>query len=272
MTLKRRYDDTASREAKRVRLLGLGRFAHCTIRAKSCLVKQLREEGIPKATSCASFFRARREACALMTPYGSIVQPIELPLETGVVTSHVAHPLAMLFHACQQGGAFPEFLRECYDRRPCSESDPWQFILYYDGVGMKVLDTDSRHVEAVYWSVVEFSRPTLNCEAGWFVLGAPRLDEIQKLPGGMSHYAAILLRLLFDRGGEFDARSGVSLPCGENGASLMIFLRMRIVVADEVALKALFHFKGAAGRLPCPLCINATALRGNIPQSPFFGS
>ena len=234
------------------------------------LAKQFREDGIPDATSDATFTRARRATCAAMTPFGPVVQPVELPLDSGATTTHIQHPLAMMYHACREGGAFPAFMRDIHARRPCTDDNAWQFVFYYDGVGMKLLDTDARHVEACYWSIAEFGRPTLNCEAGWFVIGAPRQSLIEDLPGGMSHYAAILMRTIFGSDLDFDVvRGGVQLPFGQNGSEVLVFIKLHIVVADEVALKALFHFRGASARLPCSLCVNATALRGNVPRGPF---
>ena len=233
------------------------------------LANDFRKHGIPDAISDATQMRARRETCAIETPYGPVVQPVELPLASGTVSTYIQHPLAMLYHACNEGGAFLDFMRSKVQRFPSTQDKPWGFIFYNDGVGMKLLDHDARKCEACYWSFVEFGRPTLNCEQGWFVVGAPRSTLIHELPGGMSHYMAILLRLLFHKDRSV-TDEGFFLPIGDNGSQKMMFITLHVVVADEVALKSLFHFRGASARLPCGLCINATALKGNVPRSPFF--
>ena len=143
-----------------------------------------------------------------------------------------------MHHACVQGGAFPKFLRAVYARHPCSEDVPWRFFLYYDGVGMKLLDTDARHMETVYWPTQEFDRPTLNCESGWLVFGAPRLPIIEELPGGCR-----IREYIAEQWGSF-------LPLGAGGDGVFLFRRRRLIVVDEVALKALFAFRGVNARLP----------------------
>ena len=160
--------------------------------------------------------RAHAERHVRLTrPYGPLIRSVELPIESGVIITHVQHPFAMMYRACQCGGAFPVVLRETHAQRPSSSDAPWNFVFYYDGIGMKLLESDARHVEACYWSIAEFGRPTLNCEEGWFVFGAPRQSLIEELPGGLSHYAAILLRLIFGNGLEYDAhKSGLFFRSG----------------------------------------------------------
>ena len=268
-TMSRKMSDKkASAHDKRERLVHLGRFAHCTMAAKTQLAKQFKDHGIPDAISKCSQLRARREYCMVETPHGPVVQSVGLPLTTGATTTWIQHPLAMLYHAAREGGAFLSFLRSQYEKHPPSSESPWRFLFYSDGVGMKVLDHDARKVEACYWSLAEFDRPSLNCEHGWFCIAAPRVDLLVDLPGGMSHFMAILLRVLFSRMDH--AGHGFFLPIGEDGAPVMFFVQLHVIVADEIALKQLFHFRGASARLPCSLCINATALKGNVPRTPFF--
>ena len=51
-----------------------------------------------------------------------------------------------------------------------------------------------------------------------------------------------------------DARLGFQLRCEDS--VVLKFIRFSMFVADEVALKETFQFKGAAGVQICPLCTN----------------
>ena len=244
---------SSGREAKRARLLSLGRGAQVSQSGTAKLLQAVADEGLPDAFSRPTQYRARKETCADATPYGKLVESLELPCNEGAVTVGVQNPFAMLRTCCATSSHFSALLRA----KLACHKEPWRFIFYADGVSPAdgLAKHDRRKLVAVYWSFAELGHGALCREEVWMVATVVRESVVRDLDGGLSRLFALLLKSAFFKPGGFDfARSGMTLGLG--GESVMLFARWAILLADELALKEILLCKGHAGYKPCVLCSN----------------
>ena len=130
--------------SKKARLNALGRSSYVSITAKSALLKQIREEGLPDAISSATFARARSATGSTQTSFGTIIQPLVLQLMAGDSTVHIMHPLAMLHYMCLHCEVFRCLMAETIALAPPSPQSPLDLILYSDEIGIAPLKKDSQ--------------------------------------------------------------------------------------------------------------------------------
>jgi hypothetical protein len=257
-----KFEPGSANAAKRLRLNEMGRASYVSERGKASLCKEIKDTGMPSACTRTTFARARQGTCAEQTPFGKIVQPLMLPLAKGDFEVYIQHPLAMLHYCALECKPFRDFMFERVSLLKPTPEKPWEVILYTDEIGRSPLSgKDTREVQACYWAFKQFGQAALTNERTWFTIAAIRSDVIKKLPGGMSHFTSLLLKLFFDPE-TYDLRHGVFLPLGENGAPVLVIARFGNFVADEKALKDIYHFRGASAWFPCPMCINVVKLGG----------
>ena len=255
---------SSGREAKRARLLSLGRGAQVSQSGKAKLLQAVADEGLPDAFSRATQYRGRKDTCAEATPYGKLIESLELPCKGGAMTVGVQNPFAMLHTCCAKSEHFSALLRA---KLACNKV-PWRFIFYADGVSPAdgLAKHDRRKLVAVYWSFAELGHEALCSEEVWMVATVVRDSVVRDLDGGLSHLFALLLKRAFFNPSGFDfRRSGMTLRLGEE--SVMLFAQWAILLADELALKEILLCKGHAGYKPCVLCSNVVlhALSGKRP-------
>lgn len=238
---------------KRRSLADLSRGSYASGRAIERLLADVRNHGIPEATSRRSLYRARKAEANLQTPYGPLVQSFVLPLSSGPETVAVQHPLGILHVVCAECPAFSSVLRDALQRQPPSGAAPWRLVLYCDEIGHNPLGRDNRKCEAIYWSFLELGTRALHLELGWFEVMVVRTRLVEELPGGMSHLLRLLLNNLF-----FNQSNGSNLETGvhlQDGLPLL-FAKFACFVADEKAIKEVWCNKGASGFRCCPICYN----------------
>ena len=236
----------------------------------------MRKNGIPDAISKTSKYRARKSSARELTPYGPLLQDIELQLYCKAshtpytATVSVQHPMAMLWKAAASCNGFQVLMQAALAMHPPSIDKPWRVILYSDEVGFAPLQHDTRKTQAVYWSFAEFGVSMLSCEKVWFIMAGMRSDLIVDLEDGMSHLFKKLLHFVFDGNGHHCTRAGCSLQLPRDAYSpevmmtVIIFAKLSIIVSDEKALKDTFHCNGASGAKPCMECTNATAIGSEL--------
>jgi hypothetical protein len=244
------------------RLVDLHRSSHVSRSALSAILRNIRDNGLPGATSRASQLRAHADLGATPTPHGTLIQDHELPLKDGsTFTISIQSPSAMLYATVMQCEPFRAFMRELLAEHPPSTNKPWHIIIYFDGItptdGLSK-KKDRRGVEAFYWSFLEFGA-ALCMEELWFTCAAIRTvvvkDDVQ---AGMSHFVRFLLeKAFFNPDGCDIERHGVILDVSESGDSselATVIAKHHVTVADEKALKDVLMNKGHAGTKPCPIC------------------
>jgi hypothetical protein len=200
-------DDVTS---KRIRLTDLKRGRYASTNAIAHLLDTVRRQGIPECTSASTQRRARAALCSQTTPFGPIVQQLEVPAKhvpsvaarapTNVVIPY-QNPLAMLHVSVQECEPLAELMRDAVrtNGEP-SLVNPWRLIWYFDEIGMSPLATvDTRKTFGTYWSFLEFGPRMLCTDNCWFVASAVRSTEVKKLEGGASHLSKLVLRTFFSQ-------------------------------------------------------------------------
>ena len=92
-------DESPQPRAAHQRLVAVARESAVSQRALEKLVVAFREGGVPEAASRATQYRARKEMCSTVTPYGSVCQDVSLPASDPTksdVRFHLQNPLAFL--------------------------------------------------------------------------------------------------------------------------------------------------------------------------------
>ena len=188
------------------------------------------------------------------TPYGPILIPMSLPCASGEREVTVQSPAAWLWQLAKESTAFAECLRRAHAREPSGPDTPWKLILYFDEVSPQnplARGKDKRKTQNVYWTFAEFDQ--LYSEDMWFVAACARSVLVEDMPGGMSRFLGMLMKLFFNPEGNDMAKAGVSLSMGD-GAPLRIFAEHSQTIAD---VKAICQVLGCRfGTLPCPFCRN----------------
>jgi hypothetical protein len=180
----------ANREATRMKLANLGRKSYVSQRGMQRLLQEVQKEGIPEAFSTRAQSRSRKALCSKMTPYGPIVDHIEVPKtkKTQPLVLTIQNPCAMLWTAVRDCRVFSELVNET-----CNNDEPKHIIWYTDGIspadGLK--KHDKRKATAVYWSILDFGARALSHEEVWFCVTTVRNNDLAGIEGGLSHVCRI---------------------------------------------------------------------------------
>ncbi|CAE7684539.1 unnamed protein product [Symbiodinium sp. CCMP2592] len=141
-------------------------------------------------------------------------------------------PLAVLWHACNQGGGFQEFLQNC----------------------------------VLYFSLKQFGGLALSKEDSWFVLTAVRSTDVKRLSNGMTQLMKRIFAIfLLDRRDQL--LHGVRLPMPNQQYWMLCLL-----IADEAALKSVWEDKGASGTKLCFMCQNVVSHSSGLHNTDASGS
>ena len=190
--------------AKRIRIERLGREgARVSQSGITKILSIVKEHGLPERFSTTTQYRARKKACQERTPFGPLVQDLDMD---GVTVS-IQHPMAMIWKV-SSNRTFQRLLR-----RAQLEGD-FSIILYSDGITPQdgLSKHDKRKVVAIYWSILEFD-DALYDETVWLCIAVIRVSKLLLIPGGLTRVVRDLQRLAF-----FSAtgniRAGVELQHG----------------------------------------------------------
>ena len=103
-------ESTAERHHKLARL---GKSSFVSQSGMSHLIKAIKEEGIPDASSRITQYRARKVVCNSQTPYGTLVQRVQATMKTGEpMDLAVQHPLATLAYSALHSDDYSLVLRD----------------------------------------------------------------------------------------------------------------------------------------------------------------
>ena len=256
--------------AKRLRLNKFGKESFATQRAISNLCETVRNEGLPEATSRKTLYRARKGLTQTKTPFGLIVETVDAPTKKQpMLKIGIQNPLAMLFYAALMSPTYSALLRATMEVQPSRPDSPWSLILYQDGVDPSdgLAKNHSRKSNVFYWNILEFGMSALAAEETWFTACCIRYDVIKEQTGGIPWLTQLILRRFFDPNGYDAEYAGVDLQL-HDGSTTTVYLKLRLLFADEPGLKEMLSNKGHAGHKPCVLCKNATlhqAPGGGVP-------
>ena len=116
------------------RLTDMRRGSYVSQTALANTLADVRERGMPSASSRQSQQRARKTVCEKETPYGPCVVDIDLPLMDKPFTIGIIDPFAMLWRLFSECERFRTLIKDALRASPCSPSSPWHMIIYFDGV------------------------------------------------------------------------------------------------------------------------------------------
>lgn len=246
-------------EAKRRRafeLKALGKESYASQSAIANLLTHIRTHGIPEASSRASQYRARKEICGIMTPYGRLVQNVTLKTAKGDdINVSMQAPLPFLHYNAEHSESYARMIMDAHKATPSSPAKPWHIIIYQDGVDPSDMGA-AHHTRAAcawYWSIGELGMLALSHEEAWGCICTLRKNEYNKIQGAITGLFASLLELF--RGTHDVKLCGIScnLPGGQN---IHIYADVLVYFGDEPALKEMLDCKGHAGIKCCALCEN----------------
>lgn len=251
---------------KRQRLSQLSGLKWASDSAVAAVLQKLDEQGalVGSAPSRRTLARAVEEQVQLPTLYGPVLHTIPLDMHDNTVFHwHVVNPFAMLCWLANRSTAFWGFLRKKLSEHPCSPTNPWAIVLYTDeaspGNLLRVDNTRKSH--AFYFTFAELGAEAISKEYNWFFAGVLRSKIASKVKGGLSAVFKALMQQWFCKGQNFH-ETGVTIS--RPGESCMLWATLQHIIADEVALKHLWHVKGATGIKPCLLCANVVSARSGI--------
>jgi hypothetical protein len=248
-------------------LARLGRRHHISTIGLSSLLQEIHDivddtGELPDAASRARIKRARTANIQIDTPYGKLIQEIEVELTDPTTTIQVpfVHPPAFIWYAMNHCPAFSELLGTRLREQPCSTASRWSIAIYSDEVvlGNQLKGKNKRKVQAVYWTLTPFGVTALSFEHLWFTIGVLRSALVERIKGNMSAYMRLLLRQ-FVVGTTNLCTTGIFIGSGRNLSLLMA--EFGIMIGDEKAIKMCWCCKGSAGLLPCMFCRNVISLK-----------
>ena len=226
-------------------------------------LKSVKENGLPDSISRRTLKRARQEELGGNTPFGDLITHISLDLTDGSVKQFpVVHPLALFWMVLQKCDAFRGWFLEHLQSKPSNLNNMWRVALYNDEVlpGNPLKVSNERKIMGFYWSWMEYGK-FIHQECMWYHLCAIRSSHIRKVKGGVSQLFKKIVPLFFSAPADLRLGVQMTLPPGPEGlsSSLFLFGCFGTLVADEVALKQCWSFKGSSGTLPCFRCSNVVA-------------
>ena len=145
---------------KRIRLTDLKRGRYASTNAIAHLLDTVRRQGIPECSSASAQRRARVALCSQATPFGPIVQQLEVPAKHDParaptnVSIPYQNPLAVLHVSVHECEPLAELMRDAVRTHgEPSLAAPWRLIWYFDEIGQSPLATvDTRKTYGTYWS------------------------------------------------------------------------------------------------------------------------
>ena len=106
----------------------------------------------------------------------------------------------------------------------------------------------------VYWTIAEILAG-LSKEDFWFTSACVRTTTLAAAVGGLSQLLSEILYMTFPQAGGNLERTGMAVRLA-NGTTMRLFLKFKVLVADEAAIHAAWLCKGASGTKPCLKCID----------------
>ena len=232
----------------------LGRKHYVSQTGLAAVLKEVSESCSTVAPSRSGIKRAREEQVTIQTPYGDLIDSMQIKDKKGKEKNFPTLNLKAWLWYVVKRLLVSFFSRKFVEHRPTADK-PWRVCLYCDEVspGNQLKQQNTRKIQAYYLSFQEFGAEFRCQEQMWFTVALARSHIVNQLPGGLSqftHHLVMALKL-------HELEHGLLLDSG--GERLMFFAKLDTMVADEAALKAVFDTKGSSGTLPCALCSNVVS-------------
>ena len=239
---------------------------HISASALAAVLATAEKEGIPERHSRHDIRHARDNECNIATPFGPLIQELDLVSNTGGrIKLNVLHPLAVLWSAVYTCTAFRDLFLARLEEKPSTYETPWSLIIYSDEVtpGAALSHDNLRKVQTVYYSFLELGPNVLAREDAWFCALAARSKTVNRVSGKMSQVIGAILKLMFAANSFNLMLGGITLAI-EGHRPIRFWARMRIIIQDGAAHKETFHCKGDSGSKLCLLCKNVFTDKSNM--------
>lgn len=191
--------------------------------------------------------RAHRVHCDAVTPYGTVVQKMPLPLP-GLPIWEYCHPLAFIHYMSTISVAFASTMDTTIT---AASGTPLRIILYIDEIcpGNPLRPDKGRTLQAIYWAILEWPQWLLSRTAAWPCFGTLRTSHAEKLDGFVAELMRRILCVFFP--------SDDRLPSFAKGVAIVRPDKARTIfsavfagfLADEKALNQISGSKGASGQM-----------------------
>ena len=253
--------------------VGLGRESYVTKAGIDTLLRNIRKEGLPTVFSRCTQYRARKNVCNTITPYGPLVESerIEFGNGRGGFDLGFQNPQAWLHYQAQHSEHFALIIEEALQTYACTPQRKWSIVIYQDGVnpsdGLSVNPSRASHV--FYWSFLELGTNALSHEECWGTITLMRKLDANKSEGALCQVFHRVVNRFFKDPHNF-RKSGINLELYGSGKSVWIGAELRMILCDEPGIKEIIGCKGHAGNKPCFACINAVQDRGFGAQAPWW--
>ena len=207
-------------------LSSLGRKSYISQRGLAGVLKELKEQGLPEATSRPSIKRARDDGLAFSTAYGGLYSDLQLEVVDKKKSSDFMVPMlelsALLRHATANLDGFAKFFQERHAQSPSSPTRPWQAAIYNDEVspGNQLKGQNTRKLQVWYISFMQYGKEHLWREELWIPALVIRSMKVKKVPGGVSAITAELIERMF-RNPDHCMETGIALTIG--GEPLIVY-------------------------------------------------
>ena len=258
--MAKRKAESLSTRTKHERLCELGKESFVSQSGLSKLMTSIRDSGLPESFSRSSQYRARKDMCYTMTPYGPLLHKVELKQRSKPnVVVGFQNPMAFMSYSCEHSDMFARIMGDALRASFPTPAAPWTIILYQDGVdpGDGLVKNKSRHSVVFHWSFVEFGMDALSHEEVWGTTTVVRTRVAKQLNGGVTELAHRVVEQF--HGDIYDfRRTGVVTRVKGDDIDVRIFANVHLILADLPALAEILSSKGHNGLKPCPLCMNAT--------------
>ena len=245
--------------------ISAGRHSYVTQSAMVAVLKAVRDHGLPERISRQTLKRTRQQELPKDTALGDLWRTIELELQDGSSLSlPVVSPLPLLQVCVSRSPQFGQFLAEKLGANDNEKDPQLQVLLYCDEVvpGNVLKGNNQRKLVSFYCSVGQYGA-SISREDLWMHICAVRSSRLKDVKSTYSQVFKKIASLFFDD--PFDLRKGVMLTFpGERRR--MVFGRITMVVADEVALKQMWSVKGSSGTMLCFRCRNLVAWSSRLDE------
>ena len=152
-----------------------------------------------------------------------------------------------------QFGPWRAELQNLFWQRAITSDRPLSLVIYGDELtpGNVLKLNNNLKMMAWYFTVYEFAERLTRHEAMWLPLGVISSNTAKGIPGGLSHVFKVMMKQLFEV--EKIQDEGVILELDE---PMRFFFKMRLILLDGEANRAIWSCKGASGKLCCFRCLN----------------
>ena len=249
-------------DGRRLELQRLSEFKrgvpHVSGRAFTGILEYIKDNGMPDVISRRHQQEARDLTVCGVTPYGPIMNTVNMAAADGgtAIPLEIVNPLALLYNACADDGAFVSFFKERLALYPPRQQAPWRIALYTDGItpGDAFRTNNQRKVDACYFSFVEFGGAALAHEDAWFTLVSKRTVETSSVAGQLSKVVCECVKSFF--GPIHNMRTSGIMLMFKDGTSTMLWADLDICVQDAMAHQQTWCSKAPLGHRSCMLCID----------------